>query len=64
MCRVEDNQKASIRLLHVQGDEEKEPQNYGMSSLGEKQAIDACFGARVSLIHIWFFSDTFNHSAK
>lgn len=50
MRRVEDNQKASIRLLHVQGDEEKEPQNYGMSSLGERQAVDAPFGAQVSLI--------------
>lgn len=47
---MEDNQKASRRLLHVQGDEQKEHQNHGMSSLGETQAVDAPLGTQVSLI--------------
>lgn len=58
MRRVEDNQKASIRLPHVQGDEEQEPQNYNISSLGERQTVDASFGAQVFYCFIYVFSLT------
>lgn len=47
---MEHNQKASRRLLHVQGDEQKECQNYGLSSLGDAQSVDALLGAHVSVI--------------
>lgn len=35
--------------------EEKEQQNYGMSSLEDRQAVDALLGAQVSLTALYLF---------